>query len=90
MKPEQQTKMFSTAEYKGLQARKKPKSNIPTWQWLQNTKVLKIWILKIEKDKISLSLDVMSICSNFIMCFRYIIIRILLGNGKSLKTMETQ
>lgn len=53
MKPEQQTKMFSTAEHKGLQVRKNPKNNIPTWQWLQNTKVLKIWILKIEKDKIS-------------------------------------
>lgn len=53
MKPEQQTKMFSTAEYKGLQVRKKPQNNIPTWQWLQNAKVLKIWILKIEKDKIS-------------------------------------
>lgn len=53
MKPEQQTKMFSTAEYNGLQVRKNPKNNIPTWQWLQNTKVLKIWILIIEKDKIS-------------------------------------
>lgn len=45
--------MFSTAEYKSLQVRKKTKNNIPTWQWLQNAKVLKIWILKTEKDKIS-------------------------------------
>lgn len=53
MKPEQQTKIFSTAECKGLQVKKKTQNNIPTWQWFQNAKVLKIWILKIEKEKIS-------------------------------------
>jgi len=52
MKPEQQTKIFSTAKCKGLQVKKK-NHNIPTWQWFQNAKVLKIWILKIEKEKIS-------------------------------------
>lgn len=56
MKPEQQTKIFSATESKGLHVKKaktKPKTNIPTWQWFQNAKVLKIWILKIEKEKIS-------------------------------------
>lgn len=51
MNPEQQTKIFSTAQHKGLQ--NLGKNNIPTWQWFQNSKVLKIWILKIEKEKIS-------------------------------------
>lgn len=29
------------------------KSSIPTWQWFQNSKVLEVRILKIEKEKIS-------------------------------------
>lgn len=51
MNPEQQTKIFSTAECKGFQVL--GRTNIPTWQWFQNSKVLKIGILKIEKEKIS-------------------------------------
>lgn len=51
MNLEQQTKIFSTAQHKGLQ--NIGETNIPTWQWFQNSKVLKIWILKMEKEKIS-------------------------------------
>lgn len=91
MKPEQQTKIFSTEECKVFQVKKRTQNNIPTWQWFQNTKVLKIGILKIEKEKINfvqyLGYNVHVV--KFDNALHNIIMLIFLRNKKCFKTMAT-